>query len=83
MYVTGTVCANRKGLLPSINKKHTVKNALVAIRSEQLLSISWMYIKHVRMPSTVFLVEITRHNETHKIPQIDAYYNKEIGVSGL
>ena len=38
--VTETVCVNRKGLLPSINKKKTNKNALVAVRSEQLLSIS-------------------------------------------
>ena len=44
IYVTRTVRANREGLPPSINKKQTVKNALVAVRIEQLLSISWMDI---------------------------------------
>ena len=82
IYVTGTVRANRKGLPPSIHKKQTVKNALVAVRSEQLLSISWMDRKQVRMlstSSTVVPVEITRHNETRKIPQIVADYNKGMG----
>ena len=37
-----TVRANRKGVPPLIYKKQTVKNALVAVHSEQLLSISWM-----------------------------------------
>ena len=35
IYVTGKVRANRKGLPPSINKKKTVKNTLVAVGSEQ------------------------------------------------
>ena len=35
IYVTGTVRVNRKGFPPSINKKQTVKSALVAVRSEQ------------------------------------------------
>ena len=67
LYVTGTVRATRKGFPPSINKKQTVKIALVAVRSEQLLSISWMDRKQVVMPSTsstVVPVKITRHNET-------------------
>ena len=83
IYVTETVRVNRKGLSPSINKKETNKNARVAVRSEQLLPISWMDRKYVRMPSTsstVILVEITRHNETRKIPQIFADYN--IGMGG-
>ena len=63
IYVTGTVRANRKGWPPSINKRQTVKNALVAVLSEQILSISWIDRKQVRMPSTVVPVEITRHNE--------------------
>ena len=46
IYVTGTVRANRKRLPPSINKNQTVKNVLVAVRSEQLLSISWMDRKY-------------------------------------
>ena len=52
IYVTGTVRANRKGLPSSINEKQTVKNSLVAVRNEQLLSISWMDINQVRMLST-------------------------------
>ena len=63
IYVTGTVCVNRKGFSPSINNKQTVKNGLAAVRSEQLLSISWMDRKQVLMPSTsstVVPVEITR-----------------------
>ena len=82
IYVTGTVRANRKGLPPSINKKQTVNHAVVAVRSEQLLSISWMGREQVRMSSTsstVVLVEITRHNETRKIPQIVSDYNKGMG----
>ena len=39
IYVTGTVRANRKGLPPLINKKQTVKNALVAVRSEQFVLV--------------------------------------------
>ena len=34
IYVTGNVHANRKGMPHSINKKQSVKNDLVAIRSE-------------------------------------------------
>ena len=79
IYVTETVRVNRKGLPPSINKKQTNKNALVAVRSEQLLPISWMDRKQVRMPSTVVLVESTCHNESRKIPQIVADYNKGMG----
>ena len=66
----------------AINNKQTVKNALVAVRSEQLLSTSWMDGKQVFMPSTsstVAPLEITRHNETRKIPQIVADYTKEWG----
>ena len=83
IYVTRTVRANRNGLSPSINKKQTVKNALVAVRSEQLVSISWMDRTQVRMPSTsstVVVVEITRHNEPCKIPV--AEYNKGRGGVG-
>ena len=85
IYVTGTVLVHRKGMPPSINKKQTVKNALVEVRSEQLLSISWMDRKHVCMPSTsstAVLVEITRHNETRKIPQVVADCNKGMGGGG-
>ena len=84
IYVTGTVRTNRKGLPPLINTKQSVKNTLVAVRSEQLLSISWMDRKQVCMLSTsttVVPVEITCHNETCKIPQIVADYNK--GMDGV
>ena len=86
IYVTGTVRVNREGLPPSINKRQTVKNALVAVRSEQLLSISWMDRTQVRMPSTsstVVLFKITRHNDTRKIPQIVADYKKGMGGGGV
>ena len=81
IYATGTVCANRKGLPPLINNNQMVKNALVAVCSEQLLSIRLMDRKQVRMSSTVVPVEITCHNETRRIPQI-VIITKEWGGGG-
>ena len=61
-------------------------NVLVAVRSEQLSSISWMDRKQVRMlstSSTVVPVEVTCHNGTCKIHQSVADYNKGMGGGGV
>ena len=82
IYVTGTVRVNRKGLPAQVKTKQKVKGDLIAVRSGQLLSISWMDRKQVRMlstSSTAAPVEVTRHKQTRKIPKIVVHYNKGMG----
>ena len=66
IYVTGTIPANQKGLPPLINKKKIVK-----------MDRKQVYMHYIS--STVVRVEITRHNQTRKVPQIVADYNKGMG----
>lgn len=82
IYVTGTVRANRRGLPAKINSKQKLKGDLLAQRTGQLLAISWMDRKQVRMlstSSTVVPVEVTKHKQTRKIPKLVLDYNKGMG----
>ena len=78
-YVTGTVRENRKGLPSQVKAKHKVKCDLIAVRSGQFLSTSWIDRKPVRILSTSAPVEVTRHKQTRTIPKIVVDYNKGMG----
>ena len=82
IYVTGTVCVNRKGLPAQVKTKQKVKGDLIAVHSGQLLSTSSMDRKQVRMlstSSTAVPVEVTQHKQTRIIPKIVVDYNKGMG----
>ena len=82
VYVTGTVRAKRKGLSPEINAKRKEKDSIVAERSGEMLAVSWVDRRQVRLLSTsssVSLVDVRRHNRTRKVPQLVVDYNAAMG----
>ena len=82
IYVTGTVRANRRGLSPEINAKRTAKDSLVAQRSGEMLAVSWVDRRQVRLlstSSTATPVAVRRNNKTRQIPQLVVDYNAGMG----
>ena len=80
--MTGTVRANRKGLSQAIKAKRKEKDSIVAERSGQMLAISWVDRRQVRLlstSSTAVLVDVRRHNKMRKVPRRVVDYNAGMG----
>lgn len=83
IYVTGTVRSNRRGLPNEIKAKLKEKDAVKYLRKGQLLAVSWVDRKQVRLLSThapAGKMNVTRRqNRVKSVPKIVAEYNAGMG----
>ena len=83
IYVTGTVRSNRRGLPEKMKKVMKKKGEMVATRKDQILAVTWMDRKQVRLLSThadAGTHEIERYDGSKKVvPNIVSEYNNGMG----
>ncbi|XP_067939831.1 piggyBac transposable element-derived protein 4-like [Watersipora subatra] len=83
IYVTGTVRKGRRGLPQGINAKMTTKGEMKVMRSGQMMALSWVDRKQVRMLSThasAKTCEKTLWNgQVKTLPTVVVEYNDGMG----
>jgi hypothetical protein len=82
IYITGTIRRNRRNLPPLVQKKSRKKGEITAVRKGQMLALSWVDHKQVRLISTfasAATVEITKRCTTREVPNVITEYNAGMG----
>jgi hypothetical protein len=54
IYITGTIRRNRRNLPPLVQKNSRKKGEITAVRKGQMLALSWVDHKQVRLISTLY-----------------------------
>ena len=85
IYVTGTVRSNCKNLPTKVKKNSTKKGEIIAVQKGQMLALSWVDHKQVRLLSTFAEAATVDVTKTSKCPMLSehiiCWYARSFNVS--